>query len=172
MVIARALVLLCFFGAQPAFGAGAAPAVTEQSFIDLFAGAWAGPGTLVKAAIPWRVTCRATGQSSTNRLIVEGSCSLAIINDRIAADIAYDPKTGLYSGTYIGAKVGPARVSGRRSGSVLSLAITWPHPVFGDTRARMTIVNTGGATFRLTIFDNIAPGGPEELTSDVVMTRL
>jgi hypothetical protein len=87
----------------------------------------------------------------------------------IAADITYDPVSGHYSGTYIGAKVGPARVVGKRSSNVVDLAITWPRPVHGDTKARMTIENAGDGRLRLTIFDNVIAGGPEERTTDVIM---
>jgi hypothetical protein len=148
-----------------------ASAGDEQAFINLFAGSWAGPGTLMKASIPWPVTCRATGQPAANQLAIEGNCSLSIISVRIAADITFDPATGRYSGTYIGAKVGPARVFGKRNGSVVNLAITWPKLVHGDTKARMTIENAGRASLRITIFDNVAPRGPEVLASDIILSQ-
>ena len=144
-----------------------ASAGDEQAFIDLFGGVWAGSGTI--SSIPLRVSCHATGHPSANRITIEGNCRLAIIGARIAADLTFDPVTGGYSGTYIGARVGPARVIGKRSGSVVNLAITWPTPVHGDTKARMIIENAGGGSLRLTIFDNVAPGGSEERTTDVVL---
>ena len=62
--------------------------------------------------------------------------------------------------------MGPARVSGRRTGDVLNLAITWPKVVNGDAKARMTIENAGGGRLRIATFDNVVVGGPEVLTSD------
>jgi hypothetical protein len=91
---------------------------------------------------------------------------------RIAADITFDPKTGRYSGTYIGAKVGPARVSGVRDGDVVRLVITWPKPVQGDTRASMIIENAGEGRLRIVINDNVLPGGPEQRTSDMSLAHI
>lgn len=142
---------------------------TEQAFIDLFGGVWVGSGAI--GSIPLRVSCHATGRPAANRVTIEGKCRLAIISVRIAADLIYNPATGLYGGTYIGAGVGPARVNGRRSGNVVSLAITWPKPVRGDTKARMVIENAGGGSLRLTIFDNVVPGGPEVRTTDVILSQ-
>ena len=148
-----------------------ASAVDEQAFIDLFGGSWAGSGTITVDSVPLQVSCRATGRPNANRITIEGNCSVSVINVRIAADITYDSTCGCYSGTYIGAKVGPARVLGKRSGDVVNLAITWPKPVHGDTDARMTIENAGRGSLRLRIFDNVVVDGPEEQTSEVLLSR-
>jgi hypothetical protein len=155
-----------------AFVSGSTNAASEQeqSFIDLFGGTWEGSATLIKGSVPWQVNCRASGQPMANRIAIEGNCNIAIISVRIGADITYDPSTGHYSGTYVGAKVGPARVEGKRDGSIVNLAITWPKPVHGDIEARMTIENAGGGSLRMTIFDNVAPGGPEQKTLDASLT--
>src|SRR5665213_474258 len=91
-------------------------------------GALVGPGsgTVLKFSAPLTVSCRAVGLPTTNHMMIDGSCSVSIISVRIGADISYDPKTGRYSGTYIGAKVGPAHVVGTRSGPTVNLPITWP----------------------------------------------
>jgi hypothetical protein len=148
----------------------ASAAVGDQAFIDLFGGTWAGSGTVARGSVPWRVSCGAIGRSAPNHLTVEGACSVSIVSVRIAADIKYDPASGRYSGTYIGAEVGPARISGRRSGNVVNFIVTWPKPVNGDTKAHMTILNTGDK-FRLTLLDNLTPGGPEVVTSDAILLR-
>jgi len=116
--------------------------------------------------------CRATGERGVNHMTIEGTCSVFIISVRIGADITHDPASGSYSGTYIGAKVGPAAVVGKRSGDTVDLAITWPEPVYGDTSARMAMENTGDGSLRLTIFDNVAPDGPEVRTTDIVLSRI
>jgi len=143
----------------------------EAGYLDLFNGAWAGSGTVVKGSLPWQVSCHATGEPSLNRIVIKGDCNVAIISVAIAADITYDPATDRYSGTYIGAKVGPAHLSGKRSGSIVNLAITWPKPVNGDTRARMVIENDGHGSLRIMVSDNVAPGGPEQRTSDIVLSQ-
>jgi hypothetical protein len=151
-----------------AFGSAVANASAgdEQAFIDQFGGSWAGSATITKNSTPWQVGCQVVGRPTVNHIAIEGNCTLSIISVRIAADITFDPKSGRYSGTYIGAKVGPAHVSGKRTGSVVNLAITWPSPVNGDTKARMTIENTGGGSLRMVTFDNVVVGGPEQRTSD------
>ncbi len=150
----------------------AASVSPEGDFIDRFGGNWAGSGTVSKGAVSLHVNCRASGQPAPNKLVIEGNCSLAIASVRIAADISYDPASGRYTGTYIGAKVGTARVSGKRSGNVVNLAVTWPKPVNGDTNARMRIENAGGGSLRIVVSDNLEPGGPVQPTSDLVLSQL
>jgi len=158
------------FAAALMSSAGTASAASKQAFINLFGGAWAGSGTVVDGAVPWQVNCSAIGVSTTNHLTVEGICAVSILSVRIAADIRYDPASERFSGTYIGARVGPAHVSGKSRGDAIILGVTWPKPVNGDQKARMTIVNTGDK-FRLTLLDNATPGGPQELMSDVILLR-
>ena len=164
-----ALGLIALALTLPAAAAGASTPAGEQAFIDLFRGSWAGAGTVLKFSAPLTVSCRAVGRPTTNRVVIDGSCSVSIISVRIGADITYDPQADRYTGTYIGAKVGPARVVGKRTGSTVNLAITWPKPVNGDTSARMTIENAGKGSLHLTIFDNLVPGGPEKKTTDVTL---
>jgi hypothetical protein len=150
-----------------------ASAADEQAFIDGFGGSWVGSANVIKDSVPLQVNCRIVGQPTTNHIRIEGSCKLLMFSVPIAADITYDPKSNRYSGTYIGSEVGPARVSGRRNGSVLNLAVTWPRVINGDDKGRMTIKNSGDGRLRITSFDNVVIGGGEEWTSDakLVITR-
>lgn len=143
----------------------------EQAFIDRFDGSWSGSGTIITGAVTLKPGCRTTGERGVNHMRIEGTCSVFVISVRIGADITYDPASGRYNGTYIGAKVGPAAVVGKRSGDTVNLTITWPKPVYGDTSARMAMKNTGDGSLRLTIFDNVAPDGPEVRTTDIVLSR-
>ncbi len=142
----------------------------EVDFSVHFTGAWEGSGTVIKDEVPWHVSCRISGQPDANHILIAGDCSVAIISVRVSADLTYNPATNSYSGTYIGAKVGPAHLYGKRTGNTVHLAITWPKPVNGDTKARMTIVNSG-SSMRIVVDDNIAPGGPEMATSDLVLLQ-
>lgn len=166
----RILPLLGFALALVSAATTSSAAAGNQAFIDLFGGTWAGSGTVVRGSVPWQVSCSAIGRSAPNHLTVEGACSVSIVSAPIGADIRCDPASGRYSGTYIGAEVGPARISGRSSGNVVHFIVTWPKPVNGDTKAHMTILNTGDK-FRLTLLDNLTPGGPEVVTSDVILLR-
>ncbi len=153
-------------------GAPLGAAAEEGAYIDRFGGSWSGGGIVIRNDMSFDVTCKASGQPGDNRITIEGDCGIAIARMRIAADITYDPATGRYSGVYTGARVGPARVSGTRSGNVVNLTITWPQPVNGDTRAAMRIENAGGGNLRIVVSDNDEPGGPDKLTHDLLLSQL
>src|SRR4051794_19981529 len=92
-----------------------APVNAEQTYIDRFTGVWQGSGTVEVpglGALP--VDCQAEAQPGPNHMAFGGTCRAALIFSRdFAADIAYEPATGVYAGTYVGARVGPANVVGR-----------------------------------------------------------
>ena len=140
---------------------------SEIEYVSLFDGSWAGSGMILNNGTSLRVSCRAHGKAVANRVTVEGDRSLGFISMKIAADIAYDPTSGRYVGTYLGDPVGLAHVSGKRSGDVVNLVIAWPKLVNGDTRGRMTITNSGSGSLRIVVLDNITPGGQERWTSDL-----
>jgi hypothetical protein len=139
----------------------------EIKYVSLFDGSWSGSGMIVRNGTSLEVSCRAQGQALGNHLSFAGDCSLGFVSMKIAADIRYDPTSGRYVGSYLGDPVGVAGVSGKRSGDVVNFDITWPKIVNGDTRARMMIVNSGGGSLRIVVFDNVAPGGREQWTSDL-----
>jgi hypothetical protein len=113
-----------------------------------------------------------TGNRAPDRINIQGNCRAAVIIQRqIGADITYDPRSGDYNGVYIGARVGPARISGTRSGDVVRLTIDWPKPVNGDMQAEMTIQNEGNGMLRIVVKDNLTPGGPVQQTSDLVLRQ-
>jgi hypothetical protein len=146
----------------------------EDAFLDRFKGSWTGSGSVQRNAetSPWRVNCTVFGNPGENRISIQGNCRAALIMQRqVGADLTYDPRSGLYRGIYIGARVGPARLSGRRDGDAMNLRIAWPKPVNGDMEARMVIRNEGRGTLRITVSDNLFPGGPVEQTSDLVLRQ-
>jgi hypothetical protein len=169
-MITRTTAAFGFFLALASLPASAV--APEDDFIDRFGGSWSGSGTVIKGDVPIQVSCQATGQPGENQVAIEGSCSIAIASMRIAADIAYDPATGHYSGTYVGAKVGPARVSGKRSGNVVQLTVNWPAPVNGQMKARLVIENSGGGQLRIRLNEFVAPGGREMTTHDLVLQQV
>ncbi len=140
-------------------GAGLAPATaSEKPFLDRFLGSWSGEATVMHDDRPMTVNCQITGAPDDNHIAIRGHCSVGLISRGISADLTVDPDSSLYTGTYVGGEAGPARLSGRRSGSVVRLTITWPKPVNGDTVAKMTIENTGKGTLRITLDDKPATG--------------
>jgi len=146
----------------------------ENEFLERFRGQWSGSGRVQREGTsqPRQVTCSVTGTLSENRISAQGTCRAVVIFSRsIGVDLAYDPRSGTYRGTYTGARIGPARLSGTRSGDTVNLKIDWPRPVNGDTQAAMVIRNDGQGTLRITVADNLTPGGPIQQTSEIVLAR-
>jgi hypothetical protein len=112
------------------------------------------------------------GNAGDNSLSMSGTCRAAVIFSRkISADLRYDPGSGRYTGTYLGSSIGPARLSGKRSGDAVNLTITWPKPVRGDTTAAMTIRNTGNGQLAITITDEVPAGGPSAQVSSISLKQ-
>jgi len=144
----------------------------EGDYIGLFSGAWSGTGTVLNDAQPFQVNCKAVGEPGMNRIHIKGSCSVFVISVPISADVTYDPKTGRYSGTYVGGDMA-AQISGKRRGDTVDFSMTWARPFNreGDVNARMTIVNPGTGNLRIVI-DNLKKNGPEERASDLRLTQI
>ena len=103
---------------------------------------------------------------------MQGNCRAAVIfTGPVGADLTYDPRTGTYRGTYTGSRIGPARLTGTRRGDAVHLRIDWPRPVNGDTQTTMVIRNDGRGALRITVADNLSPGGPIQQTSEIVLQR-
>ena len=146
----------------------------ENDFLERFRGQWSGSGRVQREGTsqPRQVTCSVTGTLAENRISAQGTCRAALIFSRlIGVDLAYDPRSGTYRGTYTGSRIGPARLSGTRSGDTVNLRIEWPRPVNGDTQAAMVIRNDGQGTLRITVADNLTPGGSIQQTSEIVLAR-
>ena len=146
----------------------------ESDFLERFRGDWSGSGKVQRdgGSQPRHVTCSIMGRPTENRISAQGSCRAYLIFVRpVAIDVTYDPRSGTYHGTYTGARIGPARLSGTRSGDTLNLRIEWPRPVNGDTQAAMVIQNDGRGILRMTVADNLTPGGPILQTSEIILVR-
>jgi hypothetical protein len=146
----------------------------ETDFLERFRGSWSGSGKVQREGTsqPRQVTCSITGSPAENRISAQGTCRAVLIFTRsIGVNLAYDPRSGTYRGTYTGARIGPARLTGTRSGNAVNLMIEWPRPVNGDTQAAMVIRNDGQGTLRITVADNLTPGGPIQQTSEIILAR-
>lgn len=146
----------------------------ETDFLERFRGTWSGSGKVQREgnSQPRQVTCSVAGSPSENRISAQGNCrAFAIFSRPIGVDLAYDPRSGTYRGTYTGARIGPAKLSGRRQGDVVNLRIEWPRPVNGDTQAAMAIRNEGQGRLRISVADNLTPGVPVQQTSEIILAR-
>ena len=94
-----------------------------------------------------------------------------ILFRRIRAELSYDQASGQYSGVYVGANIGVAKLSGRRRGDAVTLTITWPKPVNGDTQATMAIRNSGNGELTITVTDELRPGGPKAEVTRLALSQ-
>ena len=145
----------------------------ERDFLSRFEGSFSGGGTVQRNAkeAPNQVTCTMTGRPSESTISMSGQCGAFIFSKQIGADLRFDAKSGRYHGTYTGSSIGPARLSGKRRGDSIVLTITWPQPVNGDTKATMTIRNSGNGTLAITVTDEIEPGGPKKAVTQIALNQ-
>ena len=144
----------------------------ESDFLARFEGNWQGSGLVQRKAEenPTEVRCDMRGSNSANQVSIGGTCRAYLIFSRqIGADIQFDPGSGRYTGTFTGSVVGPARLSGRRSGDAVVMTITWPTTVNGDTTANMQIENAGNGSLRIVVSDEIA--GKNTVTTNLTLTK-
>jgi hypothetical protein len=52
------------------------------------------------------------------------------------------------------------------------LTVTWPKPVNGDTKATMTIQNSGNGALAITVVDAVHPGGPQAEVTRLALSQL
>ena len=145
----------------------------EWDFLSRFEGSFSGGGTVQRSAQenPNQVTCTMTGQPSENSISMNGECGAFIFSKQIGADLRFDAKSGRYTGTYTGSSIGPAKLSGKRRGDSIVLTITWPQPVNGDTKATMTIRNSGNGRLAITVTDELRPGGARKAVTQIALNQ-
>jgi hypothetical protein len=145
----------------------------EADFFNRFAGSFSGSGQVQRnsSESPNQVQCTLTGRPSANGVAMAGECGAFIFSKRISADIRYDEASGRYHGSYVGSSIGTARLSGARRGDSVVLTITWPQPVNGDTKATMTISNSGNGRLAISITDKVAPDGPTAQVTQLALAR-
>jgi hypothetical protein len=143
--------------------------------LDRFTGSYSGSGTVTEGpnASIHSVRCRfSASQRGAAGLALRGTCSAyAIISRSISADLTLDARSGRVTGTYTGARVGPASLSGSRQGSALDLVINWPRPVFGNMTSRMRILSPTPESMRIVVLSRIGSNGPVRPTTDLVLVR-
>ncbi|WP_128292304.1 hypothetical protein [Afifella aestuarii] len=158
--------LLSAMLAAPAAGAA------ESDFIERFDGTWKGGGMVIRneRSGPTNINCSLAGQGAANKISIAGKCrAYAIFTRDVRVNVAYDPESGLYRGTYQGSKVGTAVMSGKRSGDTIKFALVWPKDVMGDTEAAMTITNNGAGELRVLVNDKVGAGGPVQPVTDLAL---
>lgn len=162
--IAVALAAFCFSGAGNA---------AEREFLQRFDGSFSGKGVVHLSSLkgPNQVSCTLVGQPSETGISIAGKCGIGGFSKTVGADLQYSSSTGRYTGTYVGASVGAASLSGKRKGDSVVLTITWPRPVNGDTKATMTIRNSGNGHLAITVTDELEPGGARAKVTQLALAQ-
>jgi hypothetical protein len=150
----------------------AAEAVDDDPYLRRFAVNWKGGGTAsLNLHLPsWRVSCNLASSKGANRVSLSGLCRLKLVSflsKKIDASLIYSGGSDSYSGTYSVDGGPPAILSGRLSGDVLNLDVTWPILVNGHYKAQIRIVNDGRGHFTLTTVDPLGLYGSPMTTSDL-----
>lgn len=146
----------------------------DSDFLEGFAGHWSGGGAVRRKAdeAVHRAQCTMVGVQEGQHLRLDGTCRVfAVISRAIGADITFDPASGSYSGTYWGSFAGPAHVTGKRRGDTVTLGVTWPQRVNGDTAATMRIDSFGAGGFTIIVTDSPTQGGDAVETTNLTFSR-
>ncbi len=151
---------------------GISKAASEGDFLKGLQGAYSGQGTVRlrtnTGAI--KVNCTFNATSSATSLALNGRCrGLVLVSRSVGADLMLSGSR--YSGTYTGARSGPAALSGTRRGNALRLAIRWAKPLNGDRDASLVVERVGQRGLTLTITDRDPASGKTVVTSNIVLQR-
>jgi len=150
------------------------PAPATAASLDRFTGSFRASGTVVEGpkATAHRARCNfAVAPSGANRITLNGTCRAYLVFTRaISADLVSD-RSGRVTGTYTGARVGTARLSGRLRGGSLEMTVKWPKPLYGDTTANMRIVSLDRNRLKILVTDRIGIRGPTRQTTDLTLVR-
>jgi hypothetical protein len=142
--------------------------------LDRYTGSFDAEGVVADGphATPQEVKCDfEVLQRQPNQLALDGTCWAYLIFSRsVSADLSLNPQTGRMTGTYTGAKVGPARLTGQLAGLAIDLLISWPQPVNGHMTAGLRIVSLGPDRLRILVTDGGEHGVPR-VTTDLSLAR-
>lgn len=126
------------------------------AFLSRFEGEWRGNGMVIGDAgdPPRRVSCMAIGTTGPTSVDIAGDCRmLAIFKRPIGATLVHHGDG--FTGTYVGSRIGDARLAGDVEADTLVMTMEWPEEVNGDTTAEMRITNAGDGTLTLEVVDEI-----------------
>lgn len=144
----------------------------EEDFLQTLSGNWQGTGQvrLKPEAQPMNVSCTLDTKASGAELNMDGACrAKVLLSRRIGADL--QAEGARYTGSYVGSTRGPARLSGRRSGSTLNLQVTWPKQEAAARVASMQVASLGAGRMRLTTSETHPQTGEQVVTAQIEFRR-
>lgn len=144
----------------------------ETEFLSTLAGKWQGSGIVkVRTSAPGiSVDCTFDSITGDRSFSLDGICrAFVVVRKRISANLRISD--GEYSGTYHGARTGPAQLAGSRRGNDVALKIGWAGIVNGDQMAQMNIRRRGDNRLVLEISDTDPASGKSQITSRIELAR-
>ena len=112
-----------------------------------------------------KVSCSLDSRAQGAALSMDGACrAKAVFSRRIGADL--QTKGTRYTGSYVGARRGAARLNGTRSGDTINLQVKWP-----DKVASMQVASLGAGRMRLTTIETNAQTGAPVVTARIEFSR-
>ena len=140
----------------------------EKAFLEALSGNWRGSGQvrMKPESAPVNVSCNLDSRTQGGTaLSMDGACrAKAVFSRQIGADL--QAKGTRYTGSYVGANRGAARLSGTRSGETLNLQVKWP-----DKVAKMQVASLGEGRMRLTTIEKHAETGEQVVTAQIEFSR-
>ncbi|EPE96558.1 hypothetical protein RGCCGE502_19360 [Rhizobium grahamii CCGE 502] len=98
--------------------------------------------------------CLVSVNGTSRNTTMNGTCRFLLFHQSLGLTLAKAANDRV-TGTYTGAKTGPAQLSGTVRGDKLVLNVNWGAPVNGDRIAQMVITRTGENSFEQTVIDKV-----------------
>ncbi|CAN7720975.1 hypothetical protein LJR098_003497 [Rhizobium sp. LjRoot98] len=130
-------------------------AAYPRDFLADLSGKWAGSGqAYLKRLGDVTAGCSVSVSGSPKNATMNGTCRFLLFRQSLGLTLA-KVSNNRVTGTYTGARTGPAQLSGTMRGDKLILNVTWGAPVNGDRVAQMVIKRTGENSFEQTVIDKV-----------------
>lgn len=129
-------------------------AYPRDFFTDL-SGKWSGSGqAYLKRLGDVTAGCSVFVSGAPRNAAMKGTCRFLLFRQSLGLTLV-KVASNRVTGTYTGAKTGPAQLSGTVRGDKLILNVAWGAPVNGDRVAQMVITRTGEDSFEQTVIDKV-----------------
>ncbi|ODT21084.1 MAG: hypothetical protein ABS35_18390 [Kaistia sp. SCN 65-12] len=155
------------------FVAAILPAVAaENDFLSSLEGNWQGSGfvRLRPEGELINVSCSLNNEANGASISMGGVCrAKAVFSRHIGVDL--QASGARYLGSYVGSRRGPARLSGARSGNLLTLQVRWPDNGSGPRTASMQVETAGAGHMRLVTTEKHPDNGQPVVTAQIAFSR-
>ncbi len=152
------------------FPAGAI--ASEEAFLKSIEGRWTGGGVVLQklGGPKVNVSCNMQSAARAATFSMDGACRALVVVTR-SFNARVKALGTSYTGTYVGVSGKPSTLKGSRSGSTISLDVTWANEIYGDRKALMTIQKVGNNGLRIRTIDKDPSSGKSVVTTDLDLKR-